>query len=568
MLQPGIVINETYRVERLLGSGGMADVYLVTHTRMPRQFALKVMRIEGSLREKFLERFNREVQILATLRNAHIVDVIDTNQLADGSPYLVMELLEGEDLAAYILRTAPLAAPVALKICSQVGEALMAAHNVGVVHRDLKPSNIFLSNRGPFPNFVKVLDFGIAKLTQATGKLATQAGLIGTPAYMSPEQARGLHEQIDGRSDQFALAAVLYEMIAGRGAFYRPEDTVYGILDRVINQEPDPLPQPQLWKAVKRALSKNPEQRFPSLKVFLGAVGATSQTIYQPGLVAPAPDNSTLGNKNGEVTIAYNPPTPQQRRRRRIIIAGVGLLSVASLFAGWRYWQAPPWNKQLAASSDSSSSQESPNPAFDLSESPAQALRSPSDPADGPAPNAEPDVVALLPNTATAPSGGSLANPVAGALTAASSVASARAPTVSSEQDGQKLPPGNKDNASSATPAPRQLNTDTKPAPSTSKPSGSAGKATSPRSGPLLFIIKGIGVAAQDDALRGCLNKHLAKIASLEGSTIKLERSGSLQVVDAPPVVLQTNFDACLEQAFAGFYHSQIPKVVFIRAVR
>ncbi len=553
MLQPGIVINETYRVERLLGSGGMADVYLVTHTRMPRQFALKVMRIEGSLREKFLERFNREVQILATLRNAHIVDVIDTNQLADGSPYLVMELLEGEDLAAYILRTAPLAAPVALKICSQVGEALMAAHNVGVVHRDLKPSNIFLSNRGPFPNFVKVLDFGIAKLTQATGKLATQAGLIGTPAYMSPEQARGLHDQIDGRSDQFALAAVLYEMIAGRGAFYRPEDTVYAILERVINQEPEPLPQPQLWKAVKRALSKNVDQRFPSLKFFLGAVGATSQTIYQPGLVATAPDTSTLGNKNGEVTIAYIPTTLQQRRRRRMIIAGAGFLSVASLFAGWRYWQASPQDKPLAASSSSSSSSELPNSAFDLSEPSTQTLRFPSDSADGPSPDAEPVAAAPSPSTATALSSGPLAKPPAGP---------------SSEQDKQKLPPGTKDSASSTTPSLRQLNADTKLAPSTPRPSGPSGKTTPPRSGPLLFIVKGIADAAQETALRSCLNKHLAKIASLEGSTIKLERSGSLQVVDAPPIVLETNFDACLEQAFAGFYHSQIPKLVFVRAVR
>ena len=141
MLQTGTVINETYRVERVLGSGGMADVYLVTHTRMPRQFALKVMRIEGALREKFLERFNREVQILATLRNAHIVDVIDTNQLADGSPYLVMELLVGPTLSKAI-EEGPMEPLRACRIAQQIATGLQAVHDHGIVHRDLKPDKL------------------------------------------------------------------------------------------------------------------------------------------------------------------------------------------------------------------------------------------------------------------------------------------------------------------------------------------------------------------------------------------------------------------------------------------
>ena len=137
MLEPGQVINDTYRVERLLGSGGMADVYTVAHMRMPRRFALKVMRLDPTTRDRFLDRFNREAEILATLQHPHIVDVVDRNQLADGSPYLVMELLAGEDLATFLARSGPLTVPVALKLCNQIGDALQAAHQVGIVHRAL-----------------------------------------------------------------------------------------------------------------------------------------------------------------------------------------------------------------------------------------------------------------------------------------------------------------------------------------------------------------------------------------------------------------------------------------------
>jgi serine/threonine protein kinase len=155
MLQPGDVVAETYVVERLLGSGGMAHVYGVKHLRMPRKFALKVLQIQAATRGDFLERFEREAEILATLRHPHIVDVIDRNKLADGDPYIVMELLEGEDLATFIARSGALSVPVALRILSQIGEALEAAHRVGITHRDLKPSNIFLCTHGQVLNFVK-----------------------------------------------------------------------------------------------------------------------------------------------------------------------------------------------------------------------------------------------------------------------------------------------------------------------------------------------------------------------------------------------------------------------------
>lgn len=142
ILQPGEVIDDTYQVEHLLGSGGMAHVYVVKHQRMPRKFALKVLQIEAALRSDFLRRFEREAEILATLRHAHIVDVIDCNKLPDGNPYLVMELLEGEDLATFIARSGALSLPIALNITRQIGEALEAAHRVGVTHRESTPPSI------------------------------------------------------------------------------------------------------------------------------------------------------------------------------------------------------------------------------------------------------------------------------------------------------------------------------------------------------------------------------------------------------------------------------------------
>jgi serine/threonine protein kinase len=282
-LEAGRVINETYRVERLLGAGGMAEVYKVVHTRLPKHFALKLMKLDGGQRKEFLARFRREADILGSLNHAHIVEVNDWNQLPDGSPYLVMELLEGEDLESFLKRTGQLTPAVTLHICKQIGDALHAAHLAGVVHRDLKPGNVFLSNNGPFPNYVKVLDFGVAKIFDGENTpLTANATLMGTPAYMAPEQALGRVAEIDLRTDQFALASMAYEMLAGKPAFYREGDSVYTILERIVQGEtpalPDHVPDP-IKSAITRALCKNKEGRFPSMTEFLAALGATGETL-------------------------------------------------------------------------------------------------------------------------------------------------------------------------------------------------------------------------------------------------------------------------------------------------
>lgn len=332
-LMAGMVFAGTYRVERLLGSGGMADVYLVAHTRLPRKFALKVLRTIGQV-AGMEERFKREAEILASLRHPHLVDVVDWNISEDGTVYLVMELLEGEELANFLRRTGPLRLPVALHIGAQIGEALMAAHRVGVVHRDLKPANIFLCTSGPVPNFVKVLDFGIAKFPlHAEGPLTNQSMIMGTPGYMAPEQIIGANEQIDHRCDQFALAAIVYEMLAGHPPFHRSGELPGTILERVMYEQPPSLMQvpAQINDALLQGLRKDPSARFPDIRFFLAAISATSHTIYLPPLTTAAPSSSSI--RPGEV---------QQRTRRVDRVTVTGLALVGLMVVGLIAWRTLP----------------------------------------------------------------------------------------------------------------------------------------------------------------------------------------------------------------------------------
>lgn len=297
MLAPGQIVGGTYQVLRLLGRGGMAEVYLVEHTRLPRRFALKVLRLDHFFHGPTLARFAREAEILARLRHPHIVDIVDWNHTQDGEPYLVMELLEGEDLARFLRKRGALPQAQALAIATQIGSALAAAHQAAVVHRDLKPSNIFLVAGGPFPHFVKVLDFGIARLVLPGGKpLTASEEVLGTPGYMAPEQARGRLEEVDYRADQFALAAILYELLSGQPAFYRPGERVEVTLDRILNADLAPLSPAiasrELCTALERALRKRPTERYATIEAFLSAATASAVLASTP---ASSPSLPALG---------------------------------------------------------------------------------------------------------------------------------------------------------------------------------------------------------------------------------------------------------------------------------
>ena len=270
-IRVGAVLGGTYEVTSVIGEGGMGYVLAARHLRLPKQVAVKVLKTGMALSPDIVARFRREAEIASRLGHPNIVEVLDFDTLPSGTPFLVLEFLKGESLGQRLAR-GPLSWEETRDIALQVGSALLAAHRAGVVHRDLKPDNIFLlpgDSAGTTRHRVKLLDFGISKLT-ASGTLQTQdAVLMGTPQYMSPEQALGNNSAIDARSDVFALGCIYYEMLAGRPAF--SGGNLPTIVYRIVHEPPRPLPEwvpslpPHAWPALQHALAKAVDERTPDV---------------------------------------------------------------------------------------------------------------------------------------------------------------------------------------------------------------------------------------------------------------------------------------------------------------
>jgi serine/threonine protein kinase len=259
-----------YEIVSLLGAGGMGEVYRARDSRLKREVAIKVLPQALSLDADRLRRFEQEALATAALNHPNILAVFDigTNE---GSPYVVSELLEGETLRDR-LRGGSIAVRKTLDYALQIAHGLAAAHEKGIIHRDLKPENLFLTKDGR----IKILDFGLAKLTQTepgvhtslpTMTHATEAGVVlGTAGYMSPEQVRGI--AVDARSDIFSFGAILYEMLSGKRAFHG--DTAADTMSAILKEDPAELNEtnrnvsPALERMVQHCLEKNPEQRFHS----------------------------------------------------------------------------------------------------------------------------------------------------------------------------------------------------------------------------------------------------------------------------------------------------------------
>ena len=277
----GSVIADTYTIVALLGEGGMGQVFLASHLRLPgKQVAIKLL--HGGLEDAdILRRFAREAEIASRLGHPNIVGVVDTNLLPDGTPYLVLEYLQGESLAQRLKR-GPLALPHVLSLVRQIGSALAAAHREGIVHRDLKPQNIFLCPTevdGRLVEIAKVLDFGISKIRGSDTVKTQESSLLGTPQYMAPEQATGQHSSVDERTDIFALGAILYEMFTGHPAFAGA--SIPEVVFKVVYEHPTPLAQvaPELptnvVAAVTRAMAKPAQDRFASVSELVEALTGT-----------------------------------------------------------------------------------------------------------------------------------------------------------------------------------------------------------------------------------------------------------------------------------------------------
>jgi serine/threonine protein kinase len=264
----GQIVEGRYKVERIVGKGGMGTVYAVRHIVVGKVAAMKVLKSGVERAEGVLQRFVREAQTANLVKSRHIVEITDFGQLTNGLFYVVMELLEGEDLTR-AMKSGKLARADLVHIFLQVAEALALAHEKGIVHRDLKPDNVFLVNEGGDPRFVKLLDFGIAKVMQGDSVAAglTETGVIlGTPYYMSPEQARA--EVVDHRSDIYALGVMMYRAFTGRLPFVA--DSTMGVLTRHLTETPE-LPsrlsnvEPTTERMIMRCMEKRREARFQSM---------------------------------------------------------------------------------------------------------------------------------------------------------------------------------------------------------------------------------------------------------------------------------------------------------------
>ncbi|HPH67564.1 MAG TPA: protein kinase [Kofleriaceae bacterium] len=301
-LDIGVQLADTYTIEGLLGTGGMGSVFLASHNRLPgKRVAIKVL--NAAVRDAdMLNRFRREAQIASKLGHPNIVDVLDFNTLDDGSPYLVLEFLDGESLADRMARGAqPL--DFVLSIARQVGSALAAAHRAGVVHRDLKPQNIFLVPTevdGFSTERAKVFDFGVSKILDSFTVQTQDNQMLGTPQYMSPEQATGRSQDIDGRSDQFALAVIVHELLTGKPAF--AGNSIPSILFNVVYEQPAPLElavpdlPAHIREALQCAMQKDLTLRYPTMEEFIRALTGVTLPIARPSRVTLPPLEGNANN--------------------------------------------------------------------------------------------------------------------------------------------------------------------------------------------------------------------------------------------------------------------------------
>src|SRR4051812_43396228 len=260
VLPEGTLLNGTYRIIRLVGRGGMGEVYEAAHSRLAGRYAVKVLTPDIAGAPAVLSRFKREAEITSAMHHPNIVQVLDFDQTPEGRPFLAMEYLEGRHLGDLIAAEGPLSLARTIDIVAPVVSALSAIHRQQIVHRDLKPPNIFLVRSEDGGEVVKLLDFGLSKRWGASGTdsllLSKDRILLGTPMYMAPEQARGEVDAVGPAADQFALGAIVYEMLTKHAPF--AADSIHAMLYRILYAEPARLRAraPELPAGVEAAVHR------------------------------------------------------------------------------------------------------------------------------------------------------------------------------------------------------------------------------------------------------------------------------------------------------------------------
>jgi serine/threonine-protein kinase len=319
----GSTLSGRYLVTRKVGQGGMGAVYEATHTLIGKKVAVKVLLEKYAKREAIVQRLEQEARLASSVGNEHIIDITDFGQTEDGRTFVVMEFLEGESLAECLSRETQLPEQRILRIISQAASALAAAHDKGIVHRDIKPENLFLLRRKE-QDFVKVVDFGISKSLRVSAEedqpRLTQTGMVlGTPLYMSPEQARG-DDELDHRVDVYALGVIMYEAATGRVPF--AGNNYLSVISQVLNEEPKPLREirPELSEefeaVVHKAMAKDRTDRYDSANEMLADVTALL-------------DDPTRSTERAKIT-GPRKKSPARKAGSRVIVWVAGIAVVVA----------------------------------------------------------------------------------------------------------------------------------------------------------------------------------------------------------------------------------------------
>jgi serine/threonine protein kinase len=339
----GHIVAGKYKVLGLLGRGGMAEVYAAEHLHLHHTVAIKFLSPRADFNPQMVTRFLQEARATVRLSSEHVARVLDLGTLDSGLPYIVMERLEGQDFSRLIETRGRFSVTETVASIVQACEALAEAHAMGVVHRDLKPSNLFLTQRPDDRWFVKVLDFGIAKIHEECGGqgITTTNDVFGTPSYMSPEQIRSA-KLVDARTDIWSLGLILAECLTGKAVYTAP--TKFGILTAIVA---DPVPSlhleevgapPELEKVIVRCLQKDPADRYQNVaelaQALLPFAGDESVSVAKR-IGRMVEDASARGEQSAVVTLDAVQMTASRRVPKRIAwfaAAGLAVAIVVSLF--------------------------------------------------------------------------------------------------------------------------------------------------------------------------------------------------------------------------------------------
>jgi serine/threonine-protein kinase len=420
----GQVLADKYRVERVLGAGGMGVVVAAYHVQLDERVAIKFLLPDMLVDAEAVTRFTREARAAVKIKSEHVARIFDVGVLETGAPYIVMEFLEGSDLAAWIRQRGPLPIGQAVDFVLQACVAVAEAHALGIVHRDLKPANLFCVRRADGRLVVKVLDFGISKMTSFHGSTAGSStktnAIMGSPQYMSPEQMQS-SKDVDGRSDLWALGVVLYELIAGRVPFSGA--TFPEIVMKVAASEPAPLrdirsevPQ-DLENVIRRCLQKSAAARYPNVAELASAllpfapqnarvwVERIAGTIQAAGMSASAlalaesPDSRAVATGGTLPTVGTTVVNSPRATSVAVAIGIVAAMTVAAT-AGIVYVTRKPSGVDVAPAR--AFSEQPSSPPF-AAQAPPSSTKEPPVAALAPAPSPEPAAVARTPSPSAQP---------------------------------------------------------------------------------------------------------------------------------------------------------------------